>query len=327
MRIAVLGATSQIAKDLLRLVLPLGRFELSLFARDPEKLNDWLRSTALPAPRKVGTYAEFGLVDYFDAILNFVGSGDPVRTARMGREILDVTRDFDELALGYLRGRPHTKYLFMSSAAALGHVFSSENDDRRFARFPLDAIDSIDFYGFSKLAAEMNHRSLRDFDITDIRIYSYASEFMSLEGAFLISVIGKSIVDGTVLQTDDRDIARDYIGSEDLLRLISACMERRASNRAVDCYSAAPTTKMAILKMAAEKHGLAYDIHPASGPAGSDFKAAYYPRDRRGPEFGYAPLHTSSEVVERALDGMVRAHRAKAPRSSSTHHDGAGMAR
>lgn len=312
MHVAVLGASSQIAKDWLRLVLPPRKFETSLFARDPANLDDWLHSNELPSPRWIASYEEFGLAENFDAILNFVGSGDPIKISSMGREILDVTRTYDELAMEYVRGRPSTKYIFMSSGAVYGHVFSSDGRNRTFASFPIDAIESSDFYGFSKLTAEINHRSHPDLNITDIRIYSYASRYMSPNGAFLVSVIARAIVDRTVLRTNDRDIARDYVGGDDFARLISTCLIEQTGNEAVDCYSAAPTTKMAILRMAAERYGLEYEVHAADTPIGSDFKAAYYPRDRKASEYGYAPLYSSDQVVEDALDGMVQTHRATA---------------
>src|SRR5450756_1882049 len=118
MRIAILGATSQIAKDLIESFAAQGTHALMLYARRPQAVVQWLASVDLPERYPVHDYGAFGADEHFDAILNFVGVGDPVAAAAMGASIFDVTLKYDELALSYVRQHPACRYIFLSSGAA-----------------------------------------------------------------------------------------------------------------------------------------------------------------------------------------------------------------
>ncbi len=84
MRIAILGATSQIAKDLVLSFAAYAKHELRLFARRPEAVKEWLADVGLTARYPVGSFDEFGVNKPFDAILNFVGVGNPAQAVAMG---------------------------------------------------------------------------------------------------------------------------------------------------------------------------------------------------------------------------------------------------
>jgi len=84
MRIAILGATSQIAKDLVLSFASNTQHELRLFARRPEAVKKWMSCNRLSNLFSVGSFDEFGVNKPFDAILNFVGVGNPAQAVAMG---------------------------------------------------------------------------------------------------------------------------------------------------------------------------------------------------------------------------------------------------
>ena len=77
MKIAILGATSQIAKDLVLAFSKQDHHELVLFARRPEIVMQWLASVGLLERCVISDFAAFSADEHFDAIINFVGVGDP----------------------------------------------------------------------------------------------------------------------------------------------------------------------------------------------------------------------------------------------------------
>ncbi len=128
MRLAILGATSQIAKDLVQSFAAESSHELVLYARRPVVVAQWLTLVGLAGRYAVADFDAFSADEHFDAILNFVGVGDPAQAAAMGATIFDVTLKYDELAMGYVRQHPHCRYIFLSSGAAYGSNFDAPVD-------------------------------------------------------------------------------------------------------------------------------------------------------------------------------------------------------
>ena len=91
MHIAILGTTSEIAKDLVLAFTKQGAHELALFARRPSVVTQWLASCSLSGKHSVWDFEAFSTELHFDAIFNFVGVGDPAQAAAMGAAIFDVT--------------------------------------------------------------------------------------------------------------------------------------------------------------------------------------------------------------------------------------------
>ena len=84
MRIAILGATSQIARDLVQSFAENSIFTLVLYARRPQAVQDWLAKVNLSDRYEVNGFEAFGTHEHFDAIINFVGVGNPAQAAAMG---------------------------------------------------------------------------------------------------------------------------------------------------------------------------------------------------------------------------------------------------
>lgn len=299
MRIAILGATSQIAKDLILSFAEHGQHALVLYARRPEVVMQWLTDKHLARRYETADFAAFTTNEHFDAILNFVGVGNPAQAAVMGASIFDVTLHYDELALGYVREHPQCRYLFLSSGAAYGSSFDTPADANTKAVIDINHLQPQDWYGVAKLHAECRHRSLAHLPIVDLRVFNYFSHTQDIEARFLITDILRAIRNKTVLQTSSDYIVRDYLHPSDFYQLVSVMLAAPpATNTSIDCYSKAPIDKPKLLAVMQEKFELQYDITQATaGINATGNKSNYYSKNSRAAAFGYSPAWSSIEGI------------------------------
>jgi nucleoside-diphosphate-sugar epimerase len=307
MRIAILGATSQIAKDLVRSFSENSCYDLMLFARRPEASTQWLADVGLEGRYPVANFAAFNANQHFDSILNFVGVGNPAQLAAMGASIFDVTLQYDELALNYVRQHPTCRYIFLSSGAAYGVNFDAPVDAATQAEAPINNLQPQDWYGVAKLHAECRHRSLAHLPIVDIRVFNYFSCTQDMEARYLITDILRGIRDKTVLKTSSDYIVRDYLHPADFYQLVRVLLSAPAPNAAVDCYSQAPITKSNLLSAMQDKFGLQYEITQASVSVNSTgIKPNYYSLNTRAADFGYRPTLTSLEGIVQEMQIILQ---------------------
>ncbi len=99
MKIAILGATSQIARDLIVSFSVEESKYLYLFARRPDEVTKWLVSVGLAGRYPADDFSQFARQE-FEAVINFVGVGNPAQAAAMGNSIFDITLRFDQLVEG-----------------------------------------------------------------------------------------------------------------------------------------------------------------------------------------------------------------------------------
>ncbi len=297
MKIAILGATSQIARDLIVSFSKTPEIQAHLFARRTDEVANWLAGNALAGRYPVDGFAEFGKHDY-DAVINFVGAGDPARLGAMGNSIFDVTLRFDEMVLEYLRTHPACRYLFLSSGAAYGSSFREPARRETPAMVAINELAPNEWYGVAKLHAECRHRAHPEFAIFDIRVFNYFSHTQDIAARFLITDILRAIREKTVLKTSPDYIVRDFLHPSDFHGLVSALLSAPAANTAVDCYSRAPISKPELLAAMQEQFGLQYEIvtAPASVNA-TGSKPHYYSLNTHAADFGYQPTLTSLEGV------------------------------
>ena len=302
MLIAIIGATSQIAKDLVRTFAAQSTHELVLFARRPELVEQWLASVSLPARYPVHNFQVFSSNEHFNAILNFVGIGNPTQALAMGAAIFDVTLQYDELALGYVRNHPNCRYIFLSSGAAYGPSFFAPADANSKAVISINELQPQDWYGVAKLHAECRHRSLAPLPIVDIRMFNYFSHTQDMEARFLITDIVRAIRDKTVLKTAKDYVVRDFIGPDDFHQLVNAILTSPATNAVVDCYSQAPIDKPCLLAAMQTKFGLQYELtENFTGINATGSKLHYYSINKQAEYFGYIPKLTSLACIEKEL--------------------------
>ena len=82
--LAVLGATSHIAKDFIRTAHAAHGLDFALYARRPEAVAEFLAEHDLPRHWSIASLADFpadgrsGATE-FSAVLNFIGFGDPAK--------------------------------------------------------------------------------------------------------------------------------------------------------------------------------------------------------------------------------------------------------
>jgi nucleoside-diphosphate-sugar epimerase len=304
-RIAILGATSQIARDLIISFSADEAVQLHLFARRTDEVGKWLSSEKLAGRYPVEGFSAFANQD-FDVVINFVGAGNPAQIAAMGSAILDVTLHFDEMVLQYLQTHPGCRYLFLSSGAAYGSDFTEPAKRDTAATVPINDLKPQDWYGVAKLHAECRHRSHPEWEIFDIRIFNYFSRSQDVGGRFLITDILRAIREQTVLKSSSEYVVRDFLHPSDFYGLIGVLLVAPAANAAVDCYSRAPVDKPALLAAMQQRFGLRYEVTESNvsvNATGS--KPHYYSLNTRAADFGYRPGLTSLEGVLRESEILL----------------------
>lgn len=307
MRIAILGATSQIARDLIVSFSADSKTCLHLFARRPADVSQWATVNGLAGRYTVDDFAEFGK-QAFDVVINFVGVGNPAQVVKMGSSIFDITLRFDEMVLEYLKTHPSCRYLFLSSGAAYGSSFAEPARRETPSIIKINDLAAHEWYGVAKLHAECRHRAHPELHIIDIRVFNYFSRTQDIEARFLVTDMLRAIRDKTVLKTSSDYIVRDYLHPSDFYRLVTTLLTAPAANAAVDCYSKAPIDKPGLLQAMQNEFGLRYEVtesHTAINATGG--KPHYYSLNKRAAEFGYQPRLTSAEGVLKEAAAMLQA--------------------
>lgn len=311
-RIAILGATSQIAKDLIISLANAEVGKLHLFARRTDDVSKWLAAVELTGRYPVDEFSEFAQQE-FDAVINFVGVGNPAQAVAMGNSIFDITLRFDKMVLDYLRTHPACRYLFLSSGAAYGSKFNEPATRDTPAVVAINNLTPQEWYGVAKLHAECRHRSHPDLAIIDIRVFNYFSRTQDISARFLITDILRAIRDKVVLKTTPDYIVRDFLHPSDFHKLVNALLAAPATNAAVDCYSRAPIDKPALLKAMQEKFGLRYEITEAqAGINATGGKPYYYSLNARAADFGYQPAFTALDGILQEAD-VILSSRSRSP--------------
>jgi nucleoside-diphosphate-sugar epimerase len=305
MEIGILGATSEIAKDLILSFSANNDHELTLFARHPQLVMEWCSRQGILNRHRVKHVDEFYANQKFDALINFIGVGNPAQAAAMGASILDVTFKYDRMVLEYLQKYPNCRYIFLSSGAVFGSNFYDPVDENTPAL--INKLRSTDWYGVAKLEAECRHRLLPKLPIVDIRVFNYFSHTQDMDARFLITDIVRAIKEKVLFKTSEDNIVRDFLHSSDFSQLISRILLAPQTNCVIDCYSQAPIDKSLLLKILHEKFGLQYKIVPGEfGTNATGKKPLYYSLNRKAAEFGYQPQYSSLDGVCKELDLYLR---------------------
>lgn len=299
MRTAILGATSQIAGDLIELMCSNGGFELYLYARKPNTVVEKFASKSKVNIKHIGDYASFNFNLEFDLLINFVGIGNPEVLSKMGSEIFDITWEFDQLALDYIRTYTDCRYIFLSSGSVYGSDFKRPATKKTQPKIPINNLKHQDWYRIAKLHAESRHRSHESLSIIDFRIFNYFSASQDISSRFLISDMIRSIHNKTIFKTTPENIFRDYLHPSDFFNLLLSVLNSPAKNDAIDCYSLAPIDKITLLEIMQDRFGLNFEFnHEASVVHSTGTKPHYYSLNNKAAKFGYSPKLSS-------LDGVV----------------------
>lgn len=295
--IAILGATSHIAKGLIHNFLETQRYRLFLFARSTDSVHSFVKEQCEHSDACILPFDGFDTGQY-DVIINCVGFGDPCKLKNAGTDVFEVIEHYDALALHYLMRNPHTLYIHCSSGAVYGVPTEYPVHDDTKACIPINQIEPVHHYGIAKLYAEAKHRAYAAYRIVDLRIFSYFSRFIDLHTGYLISHIITCCKEKKTFVTTPSNIVRDYVHPNDFFHLVQHCMANEKINDAVDVYSAQPISKFEILDYFHHAYGLQYEItRDAAIINVTGEKDRYYSTSRKAEKIGYIPRYTSLDVI------------------------------
>ena len=296
-RIALIGATSHIAKGIIAGFSSRQEAALLLYARAPERVSDFLAASGGNSSAEVFPLTSFGSQPC-DVIINCIGIGDPGKLKREPASIFTLTADWDSLVLDTLQRQPDTLYVNFSSGAVYGTDFSQPVNETSSALFSPNALHAEEFYGIAKLHSEARHRALAHLNIVDLRVFGYFSRYIDLETRYLLTEIINCLKSGTELLTTADNIIRDYVHPGDLAALVERCIDRRRLNDVFDVYSLQPVAKFEVLDYFAARYGLRYRVAGECGVmTATGKKAHYYSCSRRAADLGYQPAYSSLECI------------------------------
>jgi nucleoside-diphosphate-sugar epimerase len=250
--VALLGARGQIARGLVK-DLPQD-WRLDLFSRDSMPPHDEAGVRGVP----ILPYAQFGTGAY-DLVVNAAGPGDPSVQRASGGEIFRITEAFDNLVLDYVRARPKTCYINLSTGAVYGTDYYAALG-KPIYELNVNALANTNAYALAKLTAEAKHRQMPDLRIADLRIFGYFSRRIGLSSGFFMAQVMHHLLDKRPFRTGPADFVRDFIAPEDLAAHIVALYGAGVPNAYFDAVSARPVTKFEILEVLGDQFGLRYIV-------------------------------------------------------------------
>lgn len=296
-KIAILGATSHIAKGLILNFSHSKTGELFLFARVPKKVKDFLKANNLKPDCHIERFKYFSKGKY-DVIINCVGLGTPIKVREASGAVFKITEEFDNLILEYLLRYPGDLYINFSSGAAYCSTFTQKVGNDPKLAISVSDIKPENYYGMAKLYSEAKHRAMAKSRIVDIRIFSYFSRFIDLNGGYFITEMLKSLKKKETFVTSQYDFVRDFLAPEDLFNLICRIIKSKPFNGAIDAYSSAPISKFNILKYFAKHYSLKYVLdYNFKFACSTGGKSLYYSNSRNAASLGYRPKHSSLAAV------------------------------
>lgn len=288
-RIAILGATSHIAKGLISSFCAADSYYLYLFARSHNKISEFMNDIGCNKGCHVDSFKNFDKGNY-DVIINCVGIGDPGLLKAAGPYIFELTEKYDNMIIDHLKHNKASIYINMSSGA----VYEKE---------PLSP--QYRYYSMAKINSEGKHRLCGDLKIIDLRIYAYFSRFIDLKSKFLITEIINSIRNNRVFKTGGNNVVRDYVGSEDLFSLVCKCIEK-GGNDTYDVYSRRAVKKFDILNSFHEKFGLNYEIlKNGDVPGFCGIKDIYCSNNKKAQALGYEPEYDSLGLLIKEAEVLL----------------------
>lgn len=302
MNIAIIGATSEIAKDLLREWFSNYRdISLDLFARNVDKVNFFLSQNTIEVNVNVFPIDSFSATkknSIYDAIINFVGVGDPSKAQLMASTIQDVTFYYDDLVIKYLKDNPKCKYIFLSSGAAYGSDYSEPASLAKKACFDINNIQQSEKYGVAKFITEMKHRQLQQYKIYDVRVFNYFSRHQNMAARFFITDLFRSVKSDLVCEVSPEPMVRDYLHPKDFCQIVECILASDSLNMAVDCYSKAPVDKMTLLNALQQSYGLKWHFgSDAAIVRATGTKCNYYSENYILETLGYKPQYSSLDTI------------------------------
>lgn len=310
MRIAVMGATSQIARDLVRTMNNSDAHELTLLARRPDAVHAWLATFARGSRHKVNDLYSLQRNASFDAIINFVGVANPAAAASLGAQILEITRSVDDMAMAYIERHTDCRYIFLSSGAVYATSFDEPATEQTCVNLPINSLGAEHWYGLAKFIAEARHRAAANLAIVDLRVFSYVSRYQDMDARFLVTDAVRALRNNQTLYSAASQNVRDYLHPRDFHALLECVLSHAPVNTPLDCYTRAPVEKWKLLKALHAEFGLSCEVlESGAGVNATGLKPMYYSLNRRAATFGYAPSLDSLGAVLEEVEAYLAEHK------------------
>lgn len=308
MKIAIMGASSHIAENLIIRFASEPVDHLTLFCRDPQPVKEFTHRYAHRGNIHIVTgYDNFNDFE-FDVIINCVGAGVPGSTGFDIRNWFEVTAKFDELALNYLeRYNPQAVLIAFSSGAVYGTRSVAPFTGESCFSLPVNNIEISDYYSIARIHSEARHRSRKNLRIADLRIFSFFSCFIKPDSGYFMSDVLKAVAEDEILITRQNDMVRDYIAPDDLFDIVNLCIRQSEINEAFDVQSAAPAGKFEILESFRKQFGLKWKFDEVTASPNGD-KSIYTSQYNPLKKLGFTPRFTSLESLMIETEKYLKIH-------------------
>lgn len=297
--IAILGASGYIGRSIMNEFASIEGLVLYAFSRSKEKVLPYIDENLVRSKKiQIFEYNDF-LNHSYDLVINCTGIGNPAIFKKDTHAIFEVTEYFDNLIIQYLKNNLNTISVNLSSGAVYGINNAEPVSEETKSQLNINSISPADCYSIAKINSEAKHRSLKDLNIVDLRIFSFFSRFVDVDAGFLLSDIVKALKTNQIFQTSDTDIVRDFITPHDLVQAIKCVANQKVINDCFDVYSLDSITKFEVLKYFKERQGLKYEIaenNRVTSPTGN--KNEYFSKNKKLGSLGYIPKFSSLSGIE-----------------------------
>ena len=183
-KIAILGATGNIGKSLTYQFFKRKNFEiLYLFNRNSQKLSEFYDEelflqtdldykTIFVKNNSEWIDYEFLNDEEYDIIINCVGVGTNPENYS---DYFTVNEYYDNLILNYLQEHKETEtlYISLSSGAIYGDLKNCYADKNTTNQIQVNSIEKENYYSIVRLYLESKHRSFKDLNIVDLRLFNF----------------------------------------------------------------------------------------------------------------------------------------------------------
>jgi nucleoside-diphosphate-sugar epimerase len=302
MNIAIMGATSHIAKGLIDRFLQSGKDHIYLFVRSADKIKNFLSTIATSENDNYTictNYQDFFSFSY-DVIINCIGVGTLNKHRGNYTLYFMVTEEYDNLAIQYIDEKcQNALYISFSSGAVYGREHSAPVEEHSVNNVKVNQIAPQDYYAIVRLNAETKHRAFNRLNIIDLRVFSYFSRFIDLSDGYFITDVLNCILKKQILVTDNVNMVRDYLHPDDLFSMINKCLNKGKINAAFDVVSSKPVEKNDILEYFAKVYGLKYEIgRPFGKYSATGNKRNYCSNYNAVSKIGYKPQYSSMGAIK-----------------------------
>lgn len=296
-KIAILGSSGHVAKNLIFYLSNNENIQLFLFSRSKNKVSKFLQQISNNRNISINSYQNFEK-NHYDVIINCVGNPQVENTSKSS--IIEINEYYDNKVIKYLKNNKSSLYIYLSSGAIYGENFTKSINNNSLSI--LDIKKSNSTYAVSKLYSELKHRALFDLNIIDLRIFGFFSRFLDIQLNYFLSEAITTLKYNKELFTDKINIKRDYIHPFDLYNIIICCIKKQVLNDSFDVYSKKPVSKFEVLNFMKKRYGLRYKIKKTTNF--KNIKLNYYSNSKKLLDLGYKPKFTSLETIKTELEFM-----------------------